>query len=86
MYIYIYVCIYICVCVCVYNTNPLKLIAKPPHVSIFPAVTSQMKVITTAIATVVMLGRELSRLQWYALLALTCGLVVIQMQVRCMYI
>eukprot|EP00967_Tisochrysis_lutea_P060509 scaffold77405_cov32-Tisochrysis_lutea.AAC.1 len=43
------------------------------------AVTSQMKIITTAVATVLMLGRKLTWLQWCALFTLTCGLVVIQM-------
>lgn len=42
------------------------------------AVTSQMKIITTAIATVIMLGRKLTWLQWCALFGLTCGLVVMQ--------
>jgi UDP-sugar transporter A1/2/3 len=42
------------------------------------AVTSQMKIITTAVATVVMLGRRLTWLQWCALFGLMCGLVVIQ--------
>ena len=41
------------------------------------AVTSQVKVITTAIASVVMLGRRLNGAQWLALLGLTVGLVVI---------
>eukprot|EP00316_Scyphosphaera_apsteinii_P015812 CAMPEP_0119303044 /NCGR_PEP_ID=MMETSP1333-20130426/4539_1 /TAXON_ID=418940 /ORGANISM="Scyphosphaera apsteinii, Strain RCC1455" /LENGTH=391 /DNA_ID=CAMNT_0007305605 /DNA_START=228 /DNA_END=1403 /DNA_ORIENTATION=+ len=44
------------------------------------AVTSQMKVITTAIASVLMLGRRLTQLQWLALAALTVGLVVMQMK------
>ena len=44
------------------------------------AVTSQMKVITTAIASVLMLGRRLSPLQWLALSLLTVGMVVMQLQ------
>mmetsp|Transcript_22531 Transcript_22531/g.71479 ORF Transcript_22531/g.71479 Transcript_22531/m.71479 type:complete len:273 (-) Transcript_22531:77-895(-) len=44
------------------------------------AVTSQMKVITTAVATVLMLGRRLNLPQWGALLVLTLGLVVMQLQ------
>ena len=43
------------------------------------AVTSQVKVITTAIASVLMLGRRLSALQWVAIVVLTIGLVVIQL-------
>lgn len=39
------------------------------------AVTSQMKVITTALASVLMLGRRLSTLQWLSLLLLTLGMV-----------
>jgi solute carrier family 35 (UDP-sugar transporter), member A1/2/3 len=45
------------------------------------AVTSQMKVITTAIASVLMLGRRLARIQWVAIVALTAGMVVIQLKV-----
>mmetsp|Transcript_21836 Transcript_21836/g.70368 ORF Transcript_21836/g.70368 Transcript_21836/m.70368 type:complete len:454 (+) Transcript_21836:196-1557(+) len=44
------------------------------------AVTSQMKVITTAVATVLMLDRRLNLPQWGALLVLTLGLVVMQLQ------
>lgn len=39
------------------------------------AVTSQMKVITTALASVLMLGRRLSAVQWSALFLLTLGMV-----------
>lgn len=38
-----------------------------------------MKVITTAIASVLMLGRRLSVLQWVSLLLLTLGMVVMQL-------
>ena len=48
--------------------------------SVTAAVTSQMKVITTAVASVVMLGRRLSTPQWATLLVLTGGLVVIQLK------
>ena len=43
------------------------------------AVTSQMKVITTAIASVLMLGRRLSAVQWIALALLTTGMVIMQL-------
>ena len=43
------------------------------------AVTSQMKVITTAIASVIMLGRRLSAIQWVSLACLTLGMVVMQL-------
>lgn len=38
-----------------------------------------MKVITTAIASVVMLGRRLSGVQWVALALLTLGMCVMQL-------
>lgn len=44
------------------------------------AVTSQLKVITTAVASVVMLGRKLSRWQWCALVLLMSGMVVMQLK------
>ena len=44
------------------------------------AVTSQLKVITTAVASVVMLGRQLSRWQWCALVLLMGGMVVMQLK------
>ena len=43
------------------------------------AVTSQMKVITTAIASVLMLSRRLSSAQWVAIAVLAAGMVVIQL-------
>ena len=43
------------------------------------AVTSQMKVMTTAVASVLMLGRRLSALQWIALAMLTFGIVLMQL-------
>ena len=43
------------------------------------AVTSQMKVTTTAIASVLMLGRRLSTVQWVSLAILTLGMVVMQL-------
>ena len=43
------------------------------------AVTSQMKVITTAVASVIMLGRRLTRFQWVSLVALTVGMVIMQL-------
>jgi UDP-sugar transporter A1/2/3 len=48
--------------------------------SITAAVTSQMKVITTAIASVFMLGRRLSHLQWVSLCLLTLGMTVMQIR------
>lgn len=42
------------------------------------AVTSQLKVLTTAVFSVVMLGRRLSYMHWFALLVLICGLIVMQ--------
>ncbi|KAL3906944.1 MAG: hypothetical protein SGPRY_010357 [Prymnesium sp.] len=42
------------------------------------AVTSQMKVITTAIASVLMLSRRLTRTQWFSIVVLAVGMVVIQ--------
>ncbi len=48
--------------------------------SITAAVTSQMKVITTALASVFMLGRRLSHLQWVALCLLTLGMIVMQIR------
>ena len=46
------------------------------------AVTSQMKVITTAIASVIMLGRRLSAVQWVSLALPTLGMVVMQLPGR----
>ena len=43
------------------------------------AVTSQMKVMTTAIASVLMLGRRLAAIQWVSLAILTFGMVVMQL-------
>ena len=48
--------------------------------SITAAVTSQMKVITTAVASVFMLGRRLSSLQWIALCLLMLGMIVMQIR------
>lgn len=42
--------------------------------------TSQAKVITTAVASVIMLGRRLSSVQWVSLLILTAGMVVMQLK------
>ncbi|KAL1515668.1 hypothetical protein AB1Y20_002285 [Prymnesium parvum] len=42
------------------------------------ALTSQMKVITTAIASVLMLSRRLTRMQWASICVLAAGMVVIQ--------
>jgi len=43
------------------------------------ALTSQMKVITTAIASVLMLSRRLTRMQWASICVLAAGMVVIQL-------
>lgn len=46
------------------------------------AVTSQMKVVTTAIASVLMLSRRLTRIQWISIAVLAAGMIVMQVSSR----
>lgn len=43
-------------------------------------VTYQLKILTTALFSVLMLGKPLSRLQWLALFILFCGVALVQVQ------
>ncbi|PAV58552.1 hypothetical protein WR25_01335 [Diploscapter pachys] len=42
-------------------------------------VTYQLKILTTAMFTVTMLGRSLNALKWFSLLLLTCGVALVQL-------
>eukprot|EP00729_Bicosta_minor_P000371 gene371-34369_t len=39
-------------------------------------ITNQLKILTTAFFSVVLLGREISRMQWFALVLLMCGVAI----------
>jgi UDP-sugar transporter A1/2/3 len=43
-------------------------------------VTYQLKILTTALFSVIMLGKPLSRLQWVSLFILFCGVALVQVQ------
>lgn len=41
-------------------------------------VTYQLKILTTAVFSVMLLGKKLTRLKWFALIQLTCGIALVQ--------
>lgn len=58
--------------------NNLLFFAMDNLDSVTVAVTSQMKVLTTAVFSVIILSRRLSWMHWIALVVLVCGLVVME--------
>lgn len=47
-----------------------------------PQVTYQLKILTTALFSVLMLRKSLSRVQWVSLLLLFCGVAIVQVRPR----
>ena len=46
-------------------------------------ITYQLKILTTALCSVVMLGKALDRTKWMALLLLTAGVALVQVWCGC---
>ena len=47
-----------------------------------PQVTYQLKILTTALFSVSMLGKKLSKMQWFSMMLLFCGVAIVQVRER----
>jgi UDP-sugar transporter A1/2/3 len=60
--------------------NNLRFVALEHMPSSYYQVLTQLKVLTTAIFSVIWLGRKISRIQWVSLVLLVCGVTLVEME------